>query len=56
MKKLAFLLIAVILAGACGPKPQYKTRQGKRKQRYYNMHQYDQHQRDQYEIKKMKKN
>lgn len=34
-----FLAVAVVLAilvGACGPRPMYKTREGKRKTRYYN--------------------
>lgn len=30
-----FLVISIIL-GACGPKPYYKTAEGKRKQKYYN--------------------
>ena len=55
IKKLAFLLVILIAVSSCKMKPQYKTREGKKKQKYYNMHQYDRHDRDEYEIKKMKK-
>lgn len=41
MKKfLTFILLAVFALSACGPKPQYKTRKGKKKQKYYNSIQY----------------
>lgn len=33
---LAIVLVGAILLGACGPKPYYKTKEGKRKQKYYN--------------------
>jgi hypothetical protein len=37
MKKAIGLLLAVsVLVGACGPKSYYKTKEGKRKQKYYN--------------------
>lgn len=38
MKKVVgLLLVAGVLFGACvGPKPYYKTAEGKRKQKYYN--------------------
>lgn len=37
MRKVAGLLIAVLIfLSACGPKPAYKTAQGKRKLKYYN--------------------
>ena len=41
MKKLAFLsLLLVFLFSACGPKPQFKTAKGKKKNKYYNSLQY----------------
>ncbi len=38
MKKLiALLMVGVMVMGACGTnKPYYKTRKGKKKQKYYN--------------------
>ncbi|MTI21268.1 hypothetical protein E1176_09570 [Fulvivirga sp. RKSG066] len=40
-KILSFIITAVILLSACGPKPQYRTRLGKKKLKYYNSVQYD---------------
>lgn len=34
------LLVSVLLLASCGPKPQYKTRLGKKKLKYYNNIQY----------------
>jgi hypothetical protein len=36
MKKVVGFVILVAILGACGPKPYYKTAEGKRKQKYYN--------------------
>ncbi len=37
MKKVVGLcLVAVIILSSCGPKPYYKTAEGKKKQKYYN--------------------
>lgn len=37
MKRICLsLLCGAILFGACAPKPQYKTREGKRKLKHYN--------------------
>jgi hypothetical protein len=38
MKKAAgfFLVIMIIFSACAGPKPYYKTAEGKRKQKYYN--------------------
>jgi hypothetical protein len=37
MKKvIGLLLLLVVLVSACGPKSYYKTKEGKRKQKYYN--------------------
>ena len=55
IKKLAFLLIILFAIFSCKTKPQYKTKEGKKKQKYYNMQQYDRHDRDDDAIKKMKK-
>jgi hypothetical protein len=40
--RVSFLLIFSILALSCGPKPYYKTREGKKKQKYYNTIPYQQ--------------
>jgi hypothetical protein len=42
MKKIAgiVVLIIAVLLSACGTKPYYKTRTGKKKQKYYNDIQY----------------
>lgn len=42
MKKVVgLLLVASVLFSACvGPKPHYKTAEGKRKQKYYNVIQF----------------
>lgn len=56
MKKyLIFLFITGLLFTSCGPKPQYKTREGRRKQKYYNKQQYDHPDRDAEQIRSMKK-
>ena len=41
--KSAFLLLLISLffAAGCGPKPYYKTKEGKKKLKYYNSIQYD---------------
>ena len=37
MKKIVgFLILSAILVTACGPKAYYKTKEGKKKQKYYN--------------------
>lgn len=42
MKRLfAFLIAALILLGSCGPKPMYKTREGKKKLKHYNALQFN---------------
>jgi len=38
---LSVVLVGTFLFAACGPKPQYKTRLGKKKLKYYNSVQYD---------------
>ncbi|MBN8577070.1 MAG: hypothetical protein KF775_15695 [Cyclobacteriaceae bacterium] len=41
MKQLAYILVAVVMLSACAtPKPYYETKEGKRKQKYYNDIQY----------------
>ena len=41
MKKLTALFLVLTFAlSACGNRPQYKTRKGKKKQKYYNSIQY----------------
>ena len=41
MKKIVgFLILSAILVTACGPKAYYKTKEGKKKQKYYNDIQY----------------
>lgn len=42
MKKAAgfFFVVAIIFSACAGPKPYYKTAEGKRKQKYYNDIQY----------------
>jgi hypothetical protein len=43
MKKLAgIIVVAAIMLSACGPKPYYKTTEGRKKQRYYNSIQFGQ--------------
>ena len=40
--KLFLLMLAgIFMLVSCGPKPQYKTRLGKKKLKYYNSIQYD---------------
>ncbi|MEX1239547.1 MAG: hypothetical protein WEB30_07515 [Cyclobacteriaceae bacterium] len=36
MKKVICILLVAFVASSCGPKPYYKTAEGKRKQKYYN--------------------
>lgn len=38
---VSLLLVGIFLFAACGPKPQYRTRLGKKKLKYYNSIQYD---------------
>jgi len=45
-KVLSSFVIIIILFSSCGPKPAYKTREGKRKKKYYDMHQNDRYDRD----------
>lgn len=35
-KVLCLSLLAVFALASCGPKPYYQTREGKKKQKYYN--------------------
>lgn len=35
------LALMIVILASCGPKPQYKTAQGKRKLKYYNDIQYE---------------
>ncbi len=37
----SLVLLLAIMFSSCGPKPQYKTAEGKRKLKYYNDIQYD---------------
>ena len=53
-KLISFLLILLITLASCGPKPAYKTRKGRKKQKYLNMHQYDHNKRDDVLKKEMK--
>jgi hypothetical protein len=53
-KVLSGLIILLIFLSSCGPKPMYKTREGKRKKKYYDMHQYDRYDRDLVLINEMK--
>lgn len=42
MKRLfALLIAALIVLGSCGPKPMYKTREGKKKLKHYNALQFN---------------
>ena len=50
-----FVFIIGFAFSSCGPKPQYKTREGRKKQKYYNKQQYDHPDRDTEQIKSMKK-
>lgn len=52
---LIFTFIMGLVLFSCGPKPQYKTREGRRKQKYYNKQQFDHPDRDAEQIKSMKK-
>jgi hypothetical protein len=36
MKKVVILFVTVAICISCGPKPAYKTAEGKKKQKYYN--------------------
>ena len=56
MKKvLTGFIVILILFSSCGPKPMYKTREGKRKKKYYDIHQYDRYERDMVLINGMEK-
>jgi len=56
MRRFWIIFIALgLIFTSCGPKPQYKTREGKRKQKYYNKQQYNHPDRDTEQIKSMKK-
>jgi len=33
---IAILLMGIFILGACGPKPMYKTKAGKKKLKHYN--------------------
>lgn len=52
---LSSLIILLIIFSSCGPKPMYKTREGKRKKKYYDMHQNDRYDRDMVLTKGMEK-
>jgi hypothetical protein len=54
-KVLASCVILILLLSSCGTKPMYKTREGKRKKKYYDMHQNDRYDRDLVLINGMKK-
>ncbi|MFA0961089.1 hypothetical protein AB9P05_04745 [Roseivirga sp. BDSF3-8] len=42
MKKLIlFTVLCLMVLASCGPRPQYKTRSGKKKNTHYNSIQYD---------------
>lgn len=44
MRKFTIYIIGILfILISCGPKPQYKTREGKKKNKYYNSIQYKQH-------------
>jgi len=36
MKYILSVVIFLIICSACGPKPYYKTAEGRKKQKYYN--------------------
>ncbi|ELR69441.1 hypothetical protein C900_04973 [Fulvivirga imtechensis AK7] len=42
LKFVSLLIVGVLLLTACGPRPQYKTRVGKKKLKHYNSIQYGQ--------------
>lgn len=42
IKIVSVLIVGAIFLSACGPKPQYKTRLGKKKLKHYNSIQYGQ--------------
>jgi hypothetical protein len=52
---LTIIFLLAFAASSCGPKPQYKTREGKKKMKYYNKQQFDHPDRDSRNIKAMKK-
>ena len=54
-RSLALLVLLAILFSACGPRPMYKTREGKRKTRYYNAVQFGNPNVPDYPKKKKKK-
>lgn len=38
---VSMLVVGIFLLAACGPKPQYETKLGKKKLKHYNSIQYD---------------
>lgn len=54
-KVLSSCVLILIILSSCGQKPYYKTREGKRKKKYYDIHQYDRIERDMVLIDGMKK-
>ncbi len=48
------LLISFFVLASCAPRPQYKTRKGRKKLKIYNMHQFDNYRIQKYEKKHMK--
>ena len=38
---ISLLLIVIFMISACGPKPYYKTKEGKKKLKFYNEKQFD---------------
>jgi hypothetical protein len=56
MRRIWIIIFIVgFVFSSCGPKPQYKTREGRKKQKYYNKQQFDHPDRDTEQIKSMKK-
>jgi hypothetical protein len=56
MKKIIWLILAaMIVVSACHPKPAWKTRQGKKKVKSYNMHMNDSYKVKKYQSKKFRK-
>jgi hypothetical protein len=45
MKKIIYCIVlaVVVLLTSCGPKPYYKTSEGKKKQKHYNAIQFGDH-------------
>jgi ABC-type oligopeptide transport system substrate-binding subunit len=54
MKRILTLLLGLsIFLASCGPRPQYKTREGKKKLKYYNGIPHKKHLKNDNTIKKM---